>query len=363
MKHRILYIVPSLEIGGLEKVTISLANNLKREGFETYICCISCSGELACTLKEKDKLFVVGNRGRINISSIKYILDLTKKLSIDLIHSHELPGLIYGIPVAMIRRIPIIYTKHGYFGSFQENFIVRCIEKLFSRLVSEYVCVSNELKERMKKQLGLKDKKVTVIYNGVDIFPRTQSPPSDKDSQIIIGSIGRLTKVKNYSLLINAFEEIKEEYPNCSLQIIGDGECRKKLDDLITQKSLSNCVHLAGYKIDTIRYLENFDIFVLTSLHEGHSISLLEALSQSKICLVSNVGGNNEIINDWENGFLFESKNKEDLVLKMKYILDGIYSESMNSIRKKALESFLSQYTMDTMIIKYEELYKKYLAE
>lgn len=361
MKYKILYIVPSLEIGGLERVTVTLANNLDRDIFEPYICCISRAGDLADMLQEKDRLFVVGNRGRINVPSIRYILDLAEKLSIDLIHSHELPGLIYGIPVAKIKRLPIVFTKHGYFGSFQENWMVKLIEKYFSRWVSEYICVSHELRERMQKQLGVNEKKVSVIYNGVEIVPKKHYPSPDRGDEVLIGSIGRLAEVKNYSLLIEAFKEIQGEYPGCRLQIIGDGEYKQKLEDLIYRRSLSDLVSLPGHKLDPLSYLSKFDIFILTSLHEGHSISLLEALSQSKICLVSNVGGNTEIIKDGENGFIFESNNKEDLVFQMKNILDRIHSERMDRIRQRAYNSFVSKYSMETMIDKYQGLYKKYL--
>ena len=157
MKSRILYLARSLEIGGLERVITLLANNLDKERFESYICCIAVAGEMAETLERKDRLFVIGNTGRINIHSIRYISHLIKELSIDLVHSHEFSGLLYGYPAARSRRIPIVHTKHGYGGIDQEKKLIAWIGKRFSRSASEYVCVSGELKTRMKKEIGLND--------------------------------------------------------------------------------------------------------------------------------------------------------------------------------------------------------------
>lgn len=357
MKNRILYITRSLEIGGLERVIVLLANHINDKHFEPYICCTSLVGKMGDSLKDKEKLFVIGEK-RISIRGYSYIYKLVKENSIDLIHSHELPALLFGLPVAKLARIPIVYTKHGY-KPHKERKVTELIGRLFSKRVSEYICVSGELRDRMIVENGLDSRKVSVIYNGVE-------PPAEKvrvketaKKKIVIGSVGRLEKVKNYSLLISAFSEILKKYQDCRLEIVGGGSYRNKLLDYSKKLSITDHVNLPGYHLDVQRFLDTFDIFVISSIFEGHSISLLEALSRGKICIVSNVGGNTEIIKDGVNGFVFKSGSKYDLIDKISMAIENLNSEQMQSIKANAVETYQSKFSVGTMVNKHEELYRK----
>ncbi len=363
MKNRILFLARSLEIGGLERVITLLANNLDKEHFESYICCIAVAGEMAEDLEHKDRLFVIGNTGRINIGSIRYISRLIKEKSIDLVHSHELSGLLYGYPAARSRRIPIIHTKHGYGGLDDEKKLVAMVGRHFSRSVSEYVCVSKELKTRMMREIGLNDSKTTVIYNGIELPQESQTPYDENgkySDEIIIGSVGRLTPVKNYELLINAFNELRDKYPHCRLEIVGGGESEEGLRRLVNQLSLSDRVVLHGFKLDVSRYYDRFDIFALTSFYEGLSMSLLEAISRGKPCIVSDVGGNTEIIENDINGLVFESENRNDLISRLSDAIDNLDSTRMDTIRRNALDTFKKNFSVRTMVEKHEKLYREH---
>lgn len=365
MKSRILYLTRSLEIGGLERVITLLANNLDKEHFEPYICCIAVAGEMAEALEQKDRLFVIGNTGRINIHSLRYISRLIKEHSINLVHSHDLAGLLYGYPAARLRRIPIIFTKHGYSGIDQERKSIAWIAKRFSRSTSEYVCVSGELRTRMRRKIGLSDDKTTVIYNGIEPPSERERPGSGNrrnNEETVIGCVGRLTSVKNYELLIRAFNELRDRYPRCRLEIVGGGESEKELKDLVDRLSLSDRVILHGYKLDVSRYYDRFDIFALTSFYEGLSMSLLEAISRGKPCIVSNVGGNTEIIENGINGFVFESENRGDLISRLSDAIDNLDSEQMEAIRRNALDTFQKKFSVRTMVERHEELYSRHIG-
>jgi glycosyltransferase involved in cell wall biosynthesis len=308
-------------------------------------------------------LFVIGNTGRINVHSIKFIFQLIKKHSIDIVHSHEAAALLYGFPAAKLGNIPIIHTKHGYGNIHQNSKIIEWLVRWFSRSVSEYICVSRELKRRMETELGVNNKRISVIYNGTETFPEIGKGYVTDNREIIIGSVGRLEKVKNYNLLISAFNEIQKKHPNCRLEIVGGGECETELRNLIEQMLLSDKVKLHGYQLDVNKYLDRFDIYALTSIYEGLSISLLEAFSKGKPCVVSDVGGNTEIIEDGKNGFVFKSGNKNQLISKLSSAINGLDSQWMKAIRRNALETFKAKFTIQTMVEKHEELYKSVLKK
>ena len=134
-----------------------------------------------------------------------------------------------------------------------------------------------------------------------------------KNSYIL--SIGRLTKQKNFSLLISAFKEIIMEYPNLKLVILGEGEDRKKLEKLIMKLSLKNIVFLEGYKRNIFNYLYNCECYISSSLYEDPGFTLIESgfLNKTVIAADSDTG-QSEILNNSNNGFLFKNNDKTSLI-------------------------------------------------
>ncbi|MGY5881854.1 MAG: glycosyltransferase family 4 protein [Candidatus Thorarchaeota archaeon] len=360
MAKNILYIVYSLEIGGLERVVLDLANNLPANDYNTHICCINKAGDLSTQYNYQDRLFVINNKGRINLKSVKAINDIVHSHSIDLIHSHNFAGLLYGYPVAKYRRIPIVHTEHGFIKKHDKE-ILNIIEKHMSRTVNKYVCVSKQLADTIHDIFIPDDSKITIIYNGITLRLRKETHRSDMSSEIKIGSIGRLTHIKNYELLIKSFSKLVKEYPSIRLEIVGDGEIYQDLLTLIDNLSLKDKVSLPGFRLNVDQCLENMDIFVLPSFSEGHSISLLEALSKNLICIASDVGGNPEIIANGMNGYTFESNNLEELTERLSYSIENINTEEMEYIRKNGFETIRTRFSLEAMLENYNKLYTEIL--
>lgn len=357
MKRKIMYIVYSLEIGGLERVVINLANNLDRNTYVPYICCIARGGDLVDSFDYQDKLSIIGNEGRINWKSVKKIHDIVRKQSINLIHSHNFPGLLYGFLPSKIARVPIVHTLHGHSPSYSSRFL-KPVEKITSRSVDRYVCVSNRLKEFVRTSLGVPDGKMHVIYNGIPESRECGTGGNRARPEIKIGSVGRLTGIKNYELLIRAFAKIQKRFTNCRLEFVGGGEKYDDLANLARKLSIEQKVRLHGFQLDIDRFLREFDIFVLPSFSEGHSISILEALNLKKICIVSAVGGNTEIIEDGVNGFLFDSDDLNGLIEKLTYVLEHLGSVEIGNVRENAIDTIKSRFSLDLMVRNYEELYR-----
>ena len=92
MRRNILYVVRSLDIGGLEQVVVDLANHIDKARYRSYICCIARAGELVRNVQDRESLFVIGNEGRVNIGSMKYLHDLVRRHAIDLVHRTICPA-------------------------------------------------------------------------------------------------------------------------------------------------------------------------------------------------------------------------------------------------------------------------------
>lgn len=362
MKRAILYVVRSLDVGGLEQVVIDLANHIDRTRYDSYICCIARAGELARNVRDRESLFVIGNEGRVNIGSMKYLHDLVRRLAIDLVHPHNLPGLFYVYPAAKWAHVPIVYTLHGYHRR-EEKLVFRLLERGMSRSVDRFVCVSKELAPRAQRAFAVPAKKMCVIYNGIEDISAPRGNTCERSQSIVIGSVGRVTYLKNYELLIEAFSDVLKIRPRCRLEIVGDGEAFGRIAGLVKTLSLDEYVTLHGAQLDVERYLARFDIFALSSISEGHSIAILEALRLKKVCVVSAVGGNTEIIVDGSNGYLFESGNKADLVGKLVFVIDNLHTPDMDGVRQQAVETIRSKFSRKQMVAAYEHVYEELLGD
>ena len=155
-----------------------------------------------------------------------------------------------------------------------------------------------------------------------------------KDNKIIVG-IGRLTKQKNFSLLISAFNEILKKYPEYILIILGDGEKKSEILKLIKTLGIENKVHLVGFQENVYQYLIKADCFVLSSLWEDPGFVLLEAgLSNTTVISSNCKNGPQEILDNENNGYLFKNNNLNDLLKKF----DEFKKEKVSELNKKKLK-------------------------
>ena len=154
-----------------------------------------------------------------------------------------------------------------------------------------------------------------------------------KKNKIIVG-IGRLTKQKNFSLLISAFNKILKKYPEYILVILGDGEKKLELLNLIKTLKLENKIHLVGFQENVYQYLINADCFLLSSLWEDPGFVLLEAgLSNTSVISSNCRNGPQEILNNENNGYLFKNNNLNDLLKKF----DEFKMEKISKLNEKKL--------------------------
>ncbi len=361
MTRNVLHVVRSLEIGGAERVVTLLANNVDPDRFTSFVACVASGGQLAASLRDRERLFVIGNQGRIGYESLRSVIRLVQRHNIDLVHSHDPTGLLHGTVAARLCRVPVVHTKHGFEEPHREKLPIRAAVRASARTASSYVCVSDELRYRMKDELKLSDRRARRIYNGIEAPSAAVERRHNPDGAVRIGYVGRLTSVKNHELLIRAFAQVAAQRPQCTLEFVGGGDSETSLRQLVEQLSLEDRVVFHGFQVDVSPFFDRLDVFALTSFYEGLSMSLLEAISRGKPSIVSAVGGNTEVITDEVNGFVFESDNQAELATKLLYTVDNIDSSHLGRVRKNAQESFERRFTIQAMVEQYEALYSSLL--
>jgi L-malate glycosyltransferase len=220
-------------------------------------------------------------------------------------------------------------------------------------LIDRTIAVSDDLREELVRKLGTN--RVLTIHNGID-FDAQGNWPSDADvkaslgitpGEVVVGSIGRLTPVKDYGCLLQAFAHVNAALSNAKLVLVGDGPERSSLQFLAESLGIAQGVVFCGFQPEPSRFLRIFDVFVLSSMREGISISLLEAMSLGVPVVVTNVGGNPEVVRDGESGILAPAGDDRGLANAiMKMLNDRKVADFLADNGRRRVTSEFSQMAM-----------------
>ena len=230
------------------------------------------------------------------------------------------------------------------------NIIRHLFWKLFSKKIYKVTCPTVATYKYLLQKNIFDKNKLSVLRDPAIILNEYSKKKFDRIEQsqfykkkFIIG-IGRLTKQKNFAFLILAFEKILKKYPDYILLILGDGEQKMKLIELINRLKIQDKVFLLGFQNNVYKYLLKADCFILSSLWEDPGFVLLEA-GLSNTCVISSncMNGPQEILSNGQNGFLFENNNLNDLLRKFDEFKKQDVSE-LNT-KKKYLKKEIKKFT------------------
>ncbi len=364
-KIKIMHIQDSLNIGGMENGIINIANSLDPDIFESQMCCLTDRGAFADRLDpDKTKVYVMNQNDGIKIKHFLEIKELLINHSIDIVHTHNFAAGFKGIIAAYLAKIPAVI--HGEHGSIQWEFALRrrFLSYLLSKFTDKIIYVSQGLEDYCTKKLFYPKKKGKVIINGVDDnrFRKKNNIEFKKkefglkSDTFVIGMVGRLVPFKNHKFVLQVLSKIKKDIDDVILILVGDGRERNKLEKMCDQLGIQNSVILTGNRSDMDDIYSIFDIFVLPSFNgEGTSNVILEAMITGIPVLASDVPGNNKLIYNSENGFLFDPTNLSQLEsLVRDFIKDASLKKSFGL---KAKEYAKKHFVFKTMVESYSKIY------
>lgn len=267
----------------------------------------------------------------------KNLYKLIKTEKFDIVHTHLNS---FGGIVAKLAGAPvIIHTRHGVFWSEDElnkiSFADRYFQKLKSNFFDMTIAIGEYEKKTLIEKFNYDEKKITTTINGVDVDEINSKVDKFKTKaelfgtdDLIAGLVVRLEKQKGLNFLLDAVNLIKDKISGIKFVVIGNGSQREELINKRNSLGLENNILFLDYKKNILDYVYNFDFMILTSLWEGMSYAVQEAMALSKpvIALTSpNVSGVKEIIVNGETGYLIESDYVNELA---KYIL--VLSKDIN---------------------------------
>ena len=199
------------------------------------------------------------------------------------------------------------------------NLFVRRLRDFLYRFANGVVVQTSNNKKYFSKSV---QKKTAVIFNPVDIGEdQGRGLQTRKEKRIV--SVGRLVSQKNQKMLIDAFAQIHKDFPNYTLTIYGEGNCREALESQIKNLHLEGFVTLPGTKKNIFDHISNAALFVLSSNYEGMPNALIEAMCLGLPVISTAVSGTSDLIEDGVNGTIVPVGNKEKMIEAIRYVLSN----------------------------------------
>lgn len=348
---KILKITTLLDFGGQEKQYLSFTEEPELLSNQYIFVAIGHGGNAEQILRERGfEVYILNQKVSIkNLKNIIILYKLIKKINPEIVHTAAAEANFFGVIAAKLAGVKTIYAEE--IGIPNHSKKAKFIFKQVYKLANKIICVSNSVKVALVNNKEIKPEKGIVVYNPVSI-PK-QFPKKEKTGYFEMIYIGRLEKVKNVALLINALSKFKAQ--NIRLTVVGEGKEKNDLQTLANSLNITNIV-FTGFSSQPSQYLSNANLFVLPSFSEGFGIAAVEAMFLKIPVLCSEVGGIPEFISDGENGWLFNPNNQDKLEDKIKYIL-SLEASALKEIGEKGFLSVIDKFTIKNYINRIESIY------
>jgi sugar transferase (PEP-CTERM/EpsH1 system associated) len=366
----------------MENGVVNLLNQMSGS-LRHAIACIEGYTDFRWRLQRTDVEVIALDRSNVGVWRMRRdIYRLCRRLRPAILHTRNLSSLDAIVPAKAAGVGRFIHGEHGWDVDNLGGHRVKpaLLRRLHAPLVDRYVAVSRHLERYLIERIGVDAGRITRICNGVDVERFNpvgngvisnldgNHPFSKKalfgDDAFVIGTVGRAQQVKDQATLIHGFAEVVRAHPQLRkrlrLAIIGDGPLLADLRELARATGVADVAWLPGALDNVSDVLRTFDLFVLPSLNEGISNTILEAMASGLPVVATRAGGNAEIVSDGCWGRLFEPGDIPGLAtLLSDYASNGeIRAAHANAARRAACEHF----SLDTMIARYVSLYETLLG-
>lgn len=350
----ILHISRTMGQGGAEKIVYQLC----KDDCADLNIVASCGGEYV------DLLSKIGvknidiedfqNKNPFNI--FKTLLKLNKIISeykINIIHSHHRMAAFYARLLQIMNKDVIhIYTAHNVF--YGKKNLLR-----FALKNSQIVACGSTVKDNLTDYYKIDENKIKIIYNAVEKpsnYEKKVVPEIDQNN-INIGLIGRISEQKGVDLFIKSIQKITKKFPKVKCFIIGDGEDRASMEDLVNRLNLEEHIKFLGFRRDVFNLIDQIDFIVMPSRWEGFPLTPIEVFSMHKTIIVSDIKNNLEIVTNNYNGLTFETEKISELTKK----IEEMILINRKKLEDNAFETYNKRFSYNQFINNYNVIYKELL--
>lgn len=358
----VMQLALSLKTGGLERLVLDLLRQGTEMGVEYSLCLLEEEGDLAHQAHALGvPVHVLDKRPGLDFAVVPRLRALLRQTGARVLHAHnQAPGFYGGLAARWAGR-PQIFTRHG--ASYGMDRSWRWISALAAHLSRYTVCVGSDALAVARREDRLPARRLRLIYNGVDTELFRPDPIRRAAARAELGlaaghktiiSVGRISAEKDYATLLQALAALP---PAWRLVLVGDGPELDNLRRLAAQLGLGERARFLGRRTDVERLLGAADLFALSSLSEGVSVALLEAMAMALPVVATAVGGTPEVVVDGLTGRLLEPGRPHELARALMETLDdpGRAAARGQAGRRRVEERF----SLRAMAAAYAELYRE----
>lgn len=361
----ILFIIESSETGGAENLFLELVLRIDRSRFNPHVALLY-EGWLSERFRENgiDPHMIPTGKGGFDIRMLNGIRLLIKKNSIDLVHSHLFTTNVYASVCGALASIPVISTFHGTMDVDMADPLKKLKWAVVNRFSTRIVFVSRYLLEYFASRKLARASKSLVIHNGIDVerfcncatkidARRNLGLPIDS---FIVGCVGDLRPAKDYETALRATSQLKERIPSIKLVIAGSKTAL--LNDLLALSralGIDKDVYFLGFRPDIENVLPAFDVYLSSSITEGFSLTVVEAMAAGIPVISTRSGGPEEIINNGQNGLLISTEQPTEIVRAVECInRNSVFAVMLSEAGRRSAEE---NFSIKNMVTKYQSIY------
>jgi len=358
-KISVLEIIGDPSLAGAPRHLLSIVENLDTEKFSIHVICPPgpLAGEIRHLRRHLD-LEIIGMHSRMDLKAISKIRSHIKHLKPDIIHVHGTRAGSLGRLAAIGLNIPVIYTEHLWTNEFKLGVIMTFFHYIGNWFLDLFtnlnIAVSFAVKDFLINAKISHEDKIIVIYNG--IVPSNEKAKIFAEKEIRLATVATLNRQKGIQYLIRALPKIRQEFPNVSLEIIGDGPYKRELVSEVKKYHLEKAVQFSGFIADVEKSLVKTDLYVQPSLSESFGLAIVQAMNVGLPVVATNTGGIPEVVTEGKSGYLVPSQNADKLA---KAILDLLReppkAKEMGEMAKKEVKL---KFNLDDMIKELEQTYE-----
>lgn len=373
MRHlRVLHVIGGGEFGGAERHILNLATAIDPDVVEVSVCCLFADPFVGVAREAGIKSYSIPMRHKMDFSIVTKLREKIIKDKIDIVHTHGVRANLVGRLAAKMSGVgTVITTVHSMLAQDYPNTFSRFanmfIERASRSMTSHFIAVSGGLQKALIKQ-GIPEKKITVVYNGLDpkLF-RRKDPIStewrDKSGIAsgipLVAIVGRLHPVKGHQYFLKAAAKILKERQNIHFLVVGSGPERDDLEELTDSLGITKHVTFTGFISNVYDLIPELNLLVVPSLWEGFGLTALEAMAVGVPVVATSVGGLPEIVEHGTTGLLVPPADEALLAKNIVWVLEHPQeAKEMATAAKGVVEE---KFTAEAMARKTEGVYRRML--
>ena len=358
---KVLHVITSLQTGGAEKLMVDMLPRFRDNGLEVELCLFNGTNTPFYVQLKKSgiKIHDFGNGSVYNPFHVIRLVNLIRKGHYDIVHTHNTAPQLFAAMASVLCSVELCTTEHNTSNRRRRWWWYAPIDSLMYGRYRHIICVSKRTKKNLEESVKGILGKTSVIFNGVDLskFENVKEYIDMKplgDENISIIQVAGFRYQKDQDTVIRSIKYLPKNY---DLYLVGDGERKEELRNLVAELKLQQRVHFLGIRMDVPILLQKSDIVVMSSHWEGLSLAVVEGMAACKPIVASDVEGIREVVKG--AGILFEHADEKDLAEKIKSLIDNplYYSEIAEKCRRRAKEYDVSK-TVSGYIRIYKDLLK-----